>query len=358
MGKDKKDKERKAPRSVDGPNSGSERSKDKKHRDQDEHMDRKRDKDRDGDRKSKKSKKESDKGIGLEDIRRKPREKEKSSKSRNRDRDRDKTTDKVLESVDSPLSRNRRRPPRPLETDTQGDEEKGSHQGSFGQEEPVEAFEDKNGNFDIEAGEGGKEGDEEEEEEEHPKRDFGTSCKECLIRYLGPTATNFLVRKRFVLYRLFLCVAYYAIGVEFYHFWEGWSRSDCIYFITVSTTTVGYGDLHPTDDDSRLFTTFYVMFGIIVVLDSANQVIQYFIVKKTQRYILLCIDACVRFYYRNFRGYLSEDGGDDGGTSLNTTSWFKIGFSVLLVLGMIGGGTSLLIASICLYSLSLYPLII
>jgi hypothetical protein len=32
---------------------------------------------------------------------------------------------------------------------------------------------------------------------------------------------------------------YYLIGVEYYHKIEGWNRTDSIYFITVSITTVG-----------------------------------------------------------------------------------------------------------------------
>jgi hypothetical protein len=59
-------------------------------------------------------------------------------------------------------------------------------------------------------------------------------------------------------------LVYYGIGVLFYHFVEGWTALDCIYFTTVSSTspfnfvnilfvnavdavtTVGYGDVTPT----------------------------------------------------------------------------------------------------------------
>ncbi len=337
-----KERERRKGRSRDEPDEHAHSERRKKRvgaSDDKERKDKKRDKNRDGDKerrskKSKKSEKEST-GISLENINGKARNKT-SSKSQSDRKDENIESITVLGSVDSPLARSYGRL-RQVAVESR-DEEKRSNQGSF-TEEPKTGSRDEDSDYDEEAGEGG-EGDqlEEDEEEEKPKRDFGTIFKDCLNNYCGTTIANFLVRKRFVLYRLFLCVAYYVLGVEFYHFWEGWSRSDCVYFITVSTTTVGYGDLFPTDDDSRLFTIFYVIFGIIVVLDSANQVIQYFVVKKTQRYILQCVDACVRFYYRNFKNS-GEVADDSHGTSLNTTSLFKIGFSFLLVLGMIAGGT-------------------
>ena len=37
---------------------------------------------------------------------------------------------------------------------------------------------------------------------------------------------------------------------------------DTIYFCLVTLTTVGYGDFHPHDDSSKLFTCLYIIFGI------------------------------------------------------------------------------------------------
>ena len=34
------------------------------------------------------------------------------------------------------------------------------------------------------------------------------------------------------------------------------------YFSVATLTTVGYGDLHPTYDLSRVFTAFYLLFGV------------------------------------------------------------------------------------------------
>lgn len=175
-------------------------------------------------------------------------------------------------------------------------------------------------------------------------------CESCLYQIVGERGSKFLIRNRFVFYRLCICVCYFIVGVVYYSQNEGWNTIDCVYFITVSTTTVGYGDFAPSTDPARLFTTFYVIFGILVVLNSANKVIQYFVVKKTQKYILRCIDAIVRLYYRKCVTELGEDGGqrsgqEVGGTSLNTSSWFKLSFSAMLLGGMITGGTIFFMAN-------------
>jgi GH24 family phage-related lysozyme (muramidase) len=57
-----------------------------------------------------------------------------------------------------------------------------------------------------------------------------------------------------------------AIGVAFYTQVEGWDFFQALYFCIATLTTVGYGDLVPTSDLSRLFTTFYILIGVGFVL--------------------------------------------------------------------------------------------
>ena len=47
-----------------------------------------------------------------------------------------------------------------------------------------------------------------------------------------------------------------------YRFIEDWSWVDSFYFSSVALTTVGFGDLTPSTDASKLFTVFYVFTGI------------------------------------------------------------------------------------------------
>ena len=60
-------------------------------------------------------------------------------------------------------------------------------------------------------------------------------------------------------------ILYYLIGCGYYSTVEHWNITDCIYFITVSVSTVGYGQLVPTTDPSRVFTVFYVVSGIVLL---------------------------------------------------------------------------------------------
>ena len=55
-------------------------------------------------------------------------------------------------------------------------------------------------------------------------------------------------------------------GVIIYHWLEGWSYLDALYFCVVSLATVGYGDLTPTTPLARLFTIIYLINGIGILL--------------------------------------------------------------------------------------------
>jgi len=55
-----------------------------------------------------------------------------------------------------------------------------------------------------------------------------------------------------------------------YHSIEGWSWVDSFYFSTVAVTTVGFGDLAPSTDASKLFTCFYVLSGIGIITTYVN----------------------------------------------------------------------------------------
>ena len=57
-----------------------------------------------------------------------------------------------------------------------------------------------------------------------------------------------------------------GIGTVVYHHLEGWGYISSFYFSVVSVTTIGYGDLHPTSDVSRLFTAIYLLVGVATML--------------------------------------------------------------------------------------------
>jgi hypothetical protein len=56
-----------------------------------------------------------------------------------------------------------------------------------------------------------------------------------------------------------------VIGVVFYTRVEKWSVLDALYFCVITLGTVGYGDITPTTDLGKIFTIFYIIFGLAVI---------------------------------------------------------------------------------------------
>jgi voltage-gated potassium channel Kch len=64
---------------------------------------------------------------------------------------------------------------------------------------------------------------------------------------------------------LFMAALVLLIGVAFYTRVEGWSLIDAIYFCVVTLGTVGYGDITPTTDAGKIFTTVYILLGLGII---------------------------------------------------------------------------------------------
>lgn len=59
-----------------------------------------------------------------------------------------------------------------------------------------------------------------------------------------------------------------VIGTVSFHFLEHWSWISAFYFSVVTLATVGYGDLVPTHDATRLFTAIFIIVGASIALAS------------------------------------------------------------------------------------------
>ena len=61
-----------------------------------------------------------------------------------------------------------------------------------------------------------------------------------------------------------------VVGTVAYHLLEDWSWVDSLYFSSVAVTTVGFGDLTPSSDGSKLFTVAYIFSGIAIITTYLN----------------------------------------------------------------------------------------
>lgn len=75
------------------------------------------------------------------------------------------------------------------------------------------------------------------------------------------------------------------LGMLAYIELEGWSWIESLYFSVATLTTVGYGDLHPTNDISRLFTTGYMIIGVTVMFASLGELGAYYLHERDQKII-------------------------------------------------------------------------
>lgn len=90
-----------------------------------------------------------------------------------------------------------------------------------------------------------------------------------MSRKIGPIE-RFLLLDVFLAQRTRPVVLYtftmVAIAAALYHWLEGWSWLDAVYFVVVTVTTVGYGDFAPTTSLTKVLTIFVAINGIVILL--------------------------------------------------------------------------------------------
>jgi len=72
-------------------------------------------------------------------------------------------------------------------------------------------------------------------------------------------------------------------GTIFYTIVEDWSVIQALYFTVITLTTIGYGDLHPTTEFSRVFTIFFVLAGVSTLLGFLNFILGRTVKEQVER---------------------------------------------------------------------------
>ena len=67
-----------------------------------------------------------------------------------------------------------------------------------------------------------------------------------------------------------------VIGTFVYHFSEGWSYMNSLYFSTISLTARGFSGQHPTNWFSVLFSVFYLITGVSFIIYAISSIIAFY----------------------------------------------------------------------------------
>lgn len=79
---------------------------------------------------------------------------------------------------------------------------------------------------------------------------------------------------------LFVIIFLIAFGAVFYHRVEGLSWLDSVYFCVITLTTVGYGDITPHTTPGKIFTIFYILFGVAIIASSLSYLLRSSVMKR------------------------------------------------------------------------------
>lgn len=73
-------------------------------------------------------------------------------------------------------------------------------------------------------------------------------------------------RHRLLILAVSMLVALVVIGTIFFMSAENWTFVDSLYFTAMTVTTIGYGDLVPSHDISKIVATIYAVLSIPIAL--------------------------------------------------------------------------------------------
>ena len=93
-----------------------------------------------------------------------------------------------------------------------------------------------------------------------------------LRRAVGQFFLLDLLRDREARYVFIYVSGTILFGTLIYHFLEGWDWVDSLYFVVITTTTIGYGDLTPTTQLTKFITVFFALNGVAILVMLLDQI--------------------------------------------------------------------------------------
>jgi voltage-gated potassium channel len=76
-----------------------------------------------------------------------------------------------------------------------------------------------------------------------------------------------------------------GIGTVVFRLLKQWTWIDSFYFSVITLTTVGYGDLHPTMPYSKLFSAFYVLIGVGIMVTAIGNMGTKIISRREKKFL-------------------------------------------------------------------------
>jgi len=83
---------------------------------------------------------------------------------------------------------------------------------------------------------------------------------------------------------LFTLTVLIGFGTWVFRLFEDWSWAESFYFSVATLTTVGYGDIAPTTDGSRIFTAFYILIGVGIVIAALTSIGSKYLKSQEQQF--------------------------------------------------------------------------
>lgn len=71
-----------------------------------------------------------------------------------------------------------------------------------------------------------------------------------------------------------------AAGTIVFHYLEEWTLAQSFYFSVATLTTVGYGDITPTSDTSRVVAALFILLGVGVFIAALSSISSRYLVRQ------------------------------------------------------------------------------